>query len=209
MNKKNLFIITLLTLFFLTVNAQKQKKTELSTLPDMDVYDINGVHTTLHQLAKNKVLLIDCWFIPCPPCFVALGALQRIHAQYVNDKDVCFITICMTDSSIVKKFIQQDKSISACVSSYQWLSNETNFNLPVYFMPGCRSSVPLNTKKLTYTMIDQSNCPGPAFDFQGYPTCMIFNKQGKLVYKETGFDIEDKYTQRITKTINNALADSN
>jgi thiol-disulfide isomerase/thioredoxin len=209
MTKKSLIIISLLLLLFLTSKAQNEKKIVLSTLPDIDVYDINGVHTTLHQLAKNKVLLIDCWFIPCPPCFIALGALQRIHAQYINNKNVCFITICMTDSSLVKKFIRQDTTMSLCVSSYQFLSSETNFNLPVYFIPGCRSTMPLNAKVLHGTFVDESNCPGAAFGFQAYPTCMVFNKRGKQVYKETGFDIEDKYTQRLTKALNEALADNN
>ena len=209
MNRKIFFIICLLLLYFLSAKAQNQKKTELSILPDIDVYDINGVHTTLHQLAKNKVLLIDCWFIPCGPCYMALGALHRIHAQYVNNKNVCFITICMTDSSLVKKFIRKDTTMSAYVSSYQWLSKETNFNLPVYFMPGCRSTVVLNSNKLHGTFVDESNCPGAAFGFQAYPTCLIFNKHGKQVYKETSIDVEDKYTQRLTKALNEALADSN
>lgn len=209
MKRKFFFIISLLLLYFLSAKAQNQNKTELSTLPNIDVYDINGVHTTLHQLAKNKVLVIDCWFIPCPPCFIALGALHRICAQYVNNKDVCFITICMTDSGLVKRFIRQDTTMRVAVSSYQFLSKETNFNLPVYFMPGCRSTMPLNAKILHGTFVDESNCPGAAFCFQAYPTCMVFNKHGTQVYKETSIDIEDKYTQRLTKAVNEALADSN
>ena len=97
----------------------------------------------------------------------------------------------------------------AYVSSYQWFSKETNFSLPVYFMPDCRATVVLNSNMLHGTFTDESKCASATFDFQGYPTCMIYNKRGKQVYKETGFDSENKYTQRLTKTINEALADNN
>jgi thiol-disulfide isomerase/thioredoxin len=207
MNRKIFFIICLLLLYFLSAKAQNQKKTELSILPDIDVYDINGVHTTLHQLAKNKVLLIDCWFIPCPPCFLSLGVLHKVYAQYANNKNICFITICMTDSGLIKKFIRQDTTIRVCVNQYQWFSILKDFKLPIYFMPGCMSRVPLKAKTLTYT-IDRSNCPDAAFGFRAFPTSMIFNKHGKQVFKETGFDPADK-EQRLTKTLNDALADSN
>lgn len=209
MSKKSTLILSLLLSLILTASAQGKKETALTTLPDIDVYDINGVHTTLHQLAKNKVLIIDCWFIPCGPCFIALGPLHRISARYANNKDVSFITICMTDSGQVKKFLRQDTAMNTYVKSYQSLSFETNFTLPVYFMQGCRSTVALSSKMLHATMNDQTNCPSNAFNFQAYPTCMVFTKQGKQVYKETGFDVEDKYTQRLTTAINTALADSN
>jgi len=209
MSRKFFLIITLLTVFFLSVKAQSEKKAEVSTLPDIDVYDINGVHTTLHQLAKNKVLFIDCWFIPCPPCFLAMGPLHKIYAQYVNNKNLCFITICMTDSAQVKKFINQDTSMKTAVSQYQFFSNLNAFKLPVYFMPGCSSKV-LGSKIIGHsTPDDRSNCPDVVFSFSGYPTCMIFNKQGKQVFKETAIQSAEQYEQHVTKALSDALADSN
>src|SRR6201996_762360 len=101
MKTKLFLIVTLFTFCFFAVKAQN--KPPVTNLPDIEVYDINGAHTTLRKLAKNKVLLIDCWFIPCPPCFMAMGILHKVYAQYVNRKDFCMITICMTDSAQVKK----------------------------------------------------------------------------------------------------------
>src|ERR1700744_3315622 len=120
MNRRSFFTLSCLFLLLGNDRAQVQAKNGRSNLPDVVVYAINGVPTTLHQLAKNKVLFIDCWFIPCPPCFAEMGVLHKVYAEYAGNKDFCFITICMTDSGQVKAFIRQDTVMNAYVSQYQW-----------------------------------------------------------------------------------------
>jgi thiol-disulfide isomerase/thioredoxin len=208
MNRKFFFIPGFLLLFFWNVKAQAQKKIGSNDLMDVEVYDVNGVHTTLRQLAKNKVLFIDCWFIPCPPCFIEMGALHKVNARFASHKDLAFITICMTDSAQVKAFIRKDTIMKNYESQYEYFSGLTAFTLPVYFLPGCSSKVPLGTKVLSHAdPDDKSKCPDAVFSFQGYPTSMVFNKQGKQVFKETGFGKLDEYEQRLTKALNAALAD--
>jgi len=208
MNRKFFLILSLFVLLLGGVKAQDQNKIAPGDLPDVAVYDVNGVHTTLRQLAKNKVLFIDCWFIPCPPCFVEMGALHKIYARFASHKGLCFITICMTDSAQVKAFIRQDTVMKAYVSQYQYFSNLPAFTLPVYFLPGCSSKVPLGTKVLShFAPDDKSKCPDAIFSFQGYPTSMVFNKQGKQVFKETGFGKLEEYEQRLTKALQDALSD--
>jgi thiol-disulfide isomerase/thioredoxin len=209
MTNKFILILSALISLFVNTAAQEPKKNELCTLPDVEVYDENGVHTTLHQLAKNKVIFIDCWFIPCPPCFVEMGVLHKVYAEFAGNKNLCFITICMTDSSQVKAFIRQDKVMKAYVSQYQYFSNLKSFTLPVYFIPGCNSKVPTGTKVLShYPPDDKSKCPDAIFEFQGYPTSMVFNKSGRQVFKETGFDRAEEYEKRLKAALNAALSDT-
>lgn len=212
MNRKLFFSVALLLFLVLTVKGQNQKIdiSDLSTLPDVDVYDVNGVHTTLHQLAKNKVLFIDCWFIPCPPCFIEMNVLHKVYAQFKNEKDLCFITICMTDSAQTKAFLRQDTMMKAYINQYQYFSNLKDFKLPVYFIPGCNSKVSIGTRVLShFAPDDKAKCPDVIFSFQGYPTSMVYNKQGKQVFKETGFDSLEKYKPRLTKVLNDALNNGN
>ena len=58
---RKIICLTATFLLFLTFNANSQisgvKKPEIKSVPDADVYDLNGVHTSLKQLAKNKVCL--------------------------------------------------------------------------------------------------------------------------------------------------------
>ena len=209
MNRRFFLILRFLLLLFFGAEAQNQKKTGPSDLPDVQVYDVNGVHISLRQLAKNKVLFIDCWFIPCPPCFIEMGALHKVYASFAGNKDLCFITICMTDSAQVKAFIRQDTVMKAYVGQYQYFSGLTGFTLPVYFMPGCSSKVPIGTKVLShFDPDDKSKCPDAVFSFRGYPTSMVFNKAGKQVFNETGFGKLEEYEQRLIKALNDALSDS-
>ncbi len=201
-------ILFLLLLLFFGLKAQEQKKTSPTDLPDVAVYDVNGATTTLRQLAKNKVLFIDCWFIPCPMCFIAMGSLHKIYAEFAGNKELCFITICMTDSAQVNAFIRQDTIMKVYVGQYQYLSGLNTFTLPVYFMPGCSSKVPLGTKVLShFAPSDKSKCPTAIFDFPGYPAWIKYDRKGKQVYKELGFRKAAEYETRLTKTLNTALSD--
>jgi thiol-disulfide isomerase/thioredoxin len=206
MKKSIFFTLCFLLLFLGNVNAQDQKKAQLSDLPDAEVYDVNGAHTTLRQLAKNKVLFIDCWFIPCPPCFMAMNVVHKVYHKFAGNRNICYITICMTDSAQTKAFIRQDTVMHAYVDQYKYFSNLKAFTLPVYFMPGCSSALPLGSKVGHSAPDDPSKCPTAILGFQSYPTSMIFNKRGKQVFKETGFDNLEAYEQRLTKALNDALA---
>jgi thiol-disulfide isomerase/thioredoxin len=187
------------------------KKHQLKYLPDIDVYDVHGKHSTLRQLGKNKVLFIDAWFIGCEPCFHELGMLHKLYAKYSTNKNFCFITICRNDSGSVKKFIAQDKSMAADVQMYQVFSKLPDFRLPVYFIPGCNAKVYTGKKLADYAPADKTKCPDAQFGFRGYPTIIIFNKKGKLILKKTGYDSddlkhEDVKTLKMENLIKQALA---
>jgi len=183
------------------------KKQQPKYLPDIDVYDIHGKHTTLKQLSKNKVLFIDSWFIPCPPCFIEMGMLHKLYAKHLNQKDFCFITLCRTDSGAVKKFIAQDSSMANYVKSYQFFSERHDFSLPVYFIEGCDSKVNHAGNKLeSFSPADKTKCPDAQLGFVGYPTVIIYNKKGELIFQKTGYDgREDANMADIESVIEPAL----
>lgn len=207
-----MFYFSAAFLLFLSFNTNAQingvKKPDIKSIPDVDVYDLNGNHISLKQLAKNKVLFIDNWFIPCPPCFIEMKMLHKLYEKYADNKDFCFITISRTDSSIVRKFIEKDASMAKYVSSYQFFSQLKDFKLPVYFMPGCDAKVTLGGKTLHW--VESNNpvkCPDDVLHFSAYPTVMIFDKKGGLIFKKTGYDGNDAAAMtEIEKIINPALA---
>jgi len=181
------------------VHAQTK---QIKSVPDIEVYDINGKHTTLKQLGQNKVLFIDCWFVPCPPCFREMGMLHKLYAKYKDNKNFSFITICQTDSGIVKRFIAQDKSIANFVQMYKDFSGRQDFKLPVYFIPGCNEKIYTGKTLAKYTPDDKTKCPDRQFGFRGYPTVIIFNKKGKLIFKKTGYgDHEDENNLKMENLI--------
>jgi len=200
------FFITLLSCL-IAFTSFAQKKHALNHLPDIEVYDLNGRHTTLHALAKNKVIFIDNWFIPCPPCFREMGMLHKLYFKYKSDKNVSFITICRTDTGIVKKFMAKDKSLAGFRNWYEEASGRKDFKLPVYFIPGCNEKIYTGTVLTKYTPDDKTKCPDVQFRFHGYPTIVIFDKAGKRIFKRTGFgsnENPDTYMAQLDSVIRSA-----
>jgi thiol-disulfide isomerase/thioredoxin len=188
-----------------TYNALGKKR---SDLPNIQLYDLHGKHTTLGALGKNKVTFIDNWFIPCPPCFREMGMLHKLYFKYKGNPNVNFITICRTDTSIVKKFLAKDKSLATIQGWYEDGSGRKDFKLPVYFIPGCNMKIYTGTALAKYTPDDKTQCPDVKFDFHGYPTILIYDKRGKLIFKRTGFGLNEDpnvYMAKLEAMIKSAI----
>ncbi|MEO6852142.1 MAG: hypothetical protein ABI203_03160, partial [Mucilaginibacter sp.] len=97
--------IIILLIAFVVAKPDVKKRSGPAVLPNIQLYDLHGKHTTLAALSKGKITFIDNWFIPCPPCFREMGMLHKLYFKYRGNPNVNFITICRTDSGIVKKFI--------------------------------------------------------------------------------------------------------
>lgn len=191
-------------------NAQTPgvKKPLITSVPDIEVLDINGKAVKLKELANGKVLFIDNWFIPCPPCFIEMKMLHDLYAKYKDNKDFCFITISRTDRELVKKFIAKDPSLKKYTDQYEYFSTLNSFSLPVYFLPGCDAKLELQgTNVHGLNPSDPLKCADNIFGFGGYPTVVIFNKQAKLIFNKTGYDgNHDAAMAEIENVIRPALA---
>lgn len=210
MKKLDTIILMLMLIRSFAVDAQMNvpKKAPIATVPDIEVLDINGKAVKLKELAKGKVLFIDNWFIPCPPCFFEMKMLHDLYAKYKDDKDFCFITISRTDRELVKKFIAKDPSLKKYTDQYEYFSTLNSFSLPVYFLPGCDAKLELQgTNVHGLNPSDPLKCADNIFGFGGYPTVVIFNKQGKLIFNKTGYDgNHDAAMAEIENVIKPALA---
>ncbi|MEB0263065.1 MULTISPECIES: redoxin family protein [unclassified Mucilaginibacter] len=209
--KKSLSLILLfLLLDFFAVNAQVSgpKKSPITAIPDLELLDINGKLVKIKELTKGKVLFIDNWFIPCPPCFIEMKMLHNLHAKYAGNKHFCFITISRTDREIVKKFIAKDRSLKKYVDQYQFLSTLDSFKLPVYFLPGCDAKVEIAGKMVHGLQpSNPTKCADNILGFDGYPAVFIFDKQGKLIFNKVGYDGKDEANMaEIENIIKPALA---
>jgi thiol-disulfide isomerase/thioredoxin len=186
------------------------KKKSITQLPDIEVYDIHGKYTSLGILGKNKVTIIDNWFIPCPPCFREMGMLHQLYFKYRSNKNVDFITICRTDTGIVKKFLARNKSMATFVEWYTSGSKRSDFKLPIYFLPGCNEKIYTGKQLASYAPDDRTKCSDVQFGFKGYPTLMVFDKKGRLIFKKTGYSLreedETRNTSHLKAIIESAIA---
>jgi thiol-disulfide isomerase/thioredoxin len=74
-------------------------------LKSFSAVDINGNKIVLNDL-KGKVVVINFWFIECPPCRMEIPELNKIAVKYATDPGVVFVAIAMDDKDAVNKFIK-------------------------------------------------------------------------------------------------------
>ena len=67
--------------------------------------DINGYKIDPKSLA-GKVVVLNFWFIACPPCREEIPELNKIVAAYANNPDVVFIGIATDETDKLKDFLK-------------------------------------------------------------------------------------------------------
>lgn len=66
--------------------------------------DINGKGFKLKKL-HGKIVVLNFWFIGCPPCRLEIPELNKLALSYTNDPDVVFIAFGLDDSYDINQFI--------------------------------------------------------------------------------------------------------
>ncbi|CAN5856798.1 hypothetical protein BH11BAC4_BH11BAC4_18950 [soil metagenome] len=68
------------------------------------VKDIYGNKIDTKAL-KGKIIVLNYWFINCPPCRMEIPELNKIVADYKTDSSVVFIAIALDDAEEIVDFI--------------------------------------------------------------------------------------------------------
>jgi thiol-disulfide isomerase/thioredoxin len=107
-----------------------------------------GVQLSDFNPKKEKITVINFWFIACKPCNMEMPELNKLVEKY-KGKDVEFLAIALDEPSQLKSFLKK-----------------TDFDYQVLSISQ-KDVAPLN--------------------ITGYPTHLILNREGKLVFKSTGY----------------------
>ncbi|MFK8005048.1 MAG: redoxin domain-containing protein [Saprospiraceae bacterium] len=76
-----------------------------AVLTTFDLENMDGQKVTLESL-KGKVVLINFWFINCPPCRAEIPDLNELKAEYAGE-NVEFLAITFDQKNQVEKFLQK------------------------------------------------------------------------------------------------------
>ncbi len=202
---RTLLSITIL-LFFVSSFGQKKNIEPIKQIPYVSLYNLNGDTSNLLTLANNKITFIDFWFVPCGPCFAEMNLLHKLYSKYKDDPKVCFITITHTDSAFIRPLTKNRNTDSNQTYNYfKAISRLDTFRLPVYFMKNAISKQTFFIKsKFGFAgkgegfSKDKPEFPNQIFRFSGYPTILIFDKSGQLIYNKTGFTESGEKQQYLT-----------
>lgn len=81
------------------------KELNNTILDSLELKDINNESYTLDSL-KNKVIVLNFWFVKCKPCVAEIPDLNKIREKY-KDKDVAFFAITFDSKKILNEFTQK------------------------------------------------------------------------------------------------------
>jgi thiol-disulfide isomerase/thioredoxin len=68
--------------------------------------DMSGKRYTLKDLV-GKVVVLNFWFIGCPPCRMEIPELNKVVEQYKDNSDVIFLAIALDDYYSIKEFVKR------------------------------------------------------------------------------------------------------
>ncbi|MDP9079762.1 MAG: TlpA family protein disulfide reductase [Bacteroidota bacterium] len=69
--------------------------------------DIEGFKLRPKELA-GKTLVLNFWFIDCPPCRQEIPELNKMALSYANDPNIIFIAVALDYKSDLKKFVKEN-----------------------------------------------------------------------------------------------------
>ncbi|MCG8583048.1 MAG: TlpA family protein disulfide reductase [Bacteroidales bacterium] len=69
-----------------------------------NVKDINGTRFALEEL-KGKIVVINFWFIDCPPCVMEIPVLNQMVEHFKND-DIVFLAMALDSEEHLKTFLK-------------------------------------------------------------------------------------------------------
>jgi thiol-disulfide isomerase/thioredoxin len=72
-----------------------------------DFVDINGVSYSADKL-KDKVVVINYWFVGCGPCKVEMPELNQLVDKYRNNNEVIFISFAKSSKPKITKFLEKN-----------------------------------------------------------------------------------------------------
>jgi thiol-disulfide isomerase/thioredoxin len=99
---------------YLGTSAQIKRPRPVADLVDsgktfrfVDMTDINGNKIKASSL-YGKVVVMNFWFIGCPPCRYEIPALSKLAEDYKDNKDVIFIAISTDKAPEIRDFLNSN-----------------------------------------------------------------------------------------------------
>ena len=92
------------------------------------VTDINGNKFDL-KAAKDKVIVLNFWFINCPPCREEIPQLNELVAEYKDNPDVIFLAIATDAKYELKNFLKSNPYAYNVVDGGRYIADKFNVRL--------------------------------------------------------------------------------
>lgn len=97
-------------------------------IESFSTHDMNGNKIKLKEL-RGKVVMINFWFIGCPPCMGEIPELNKLADQYKDNPNVVFVAIALDSRYDLKKFLKTTPFNFAIIDNGRFFANIYNIHL--------------------------------------------------------------------------------
>ena len=85
--------------------------------------DINGDKINTKSLA-GKIIVLNFWFIKCPPCVKEMPDLNEIADAYKNDSSVVFLGVALDDKYRLEQFLKTTRFAYTIIDNGQYIADQ-------------------------------------------------------------------------------------
>jgi thiol-disulfide isomerase/thioredoxin len=121
--------------------------------------DIKGLRIDSKEL-KGKIVVLNFWFINCPPCRHERPYLNQLVKEYASDSNIVFVAIALDEKSQLETFLKDNP--------------------------------------FSYRVIPNGGSIAKENDVDQYPTHVILDKEGKIVFNTVSYNAVTGYWLRKT-----------
>lgn len=193
---KALLSIIFCALLVLPGNAFSQNNDTIKKTPDVLIGeltpDFSGISLTGtiwdNEKLKEKVVLLNFWFIGCPPCMKEIEYFNNLHKDYQNSDFVMLSIAPQVKEDLILFNDTTQQSVPATLRDY-FKAETINYEV----IPACDSKKHDDPNKVGV------ECEKITKDFyvDGYPTTFLIDKTGIIRYVMSGFVNTDTGGQAI------------
>jgi thiol-disulfide isomerase/thioredoxin len=90
--------------------------------------DINGNKLKLKEMA-GKVIVLNFWFIGCPPCRQEIPELNKLALDYAANPNVVFVAVCLDEDYQIEDFIKTSPFAYHIIDRGQYYADQYKINL--------------------------------------------------------------------------------
>jgi thiol-disulfide isomerase/thioredoxin len=121
--------------------------------------DMHGVEFDSKEL-KGKIVVLNFWFIKCPPCQMERPYLNELVKEYAANDNIVFIAIALDNKASLDSFLKENPFDYHVIPDGRAIANENKV--------------------------------------EGYPTHVILDKEGKIVFSGVSYNAVTGYWMRKT-----------
>ena len=123
------------------------KKGEQITL--FNTSDMHGKKVNMKEM-KGKVVVLNFWFINCPPCRAEIPELNKLVDSFKTNDKVVFIAVALDDKQSLETFLEQSPFQFTIIDNGRFITSRYSINMyPTHLILDTEGKVYFHTSGLS------------------------------------------------------------